>query len=110
MHFLLLHFRGLALRHYQLVVNAFVLHKLGVRAALCQMPFVENYQPVRGAQGREPVGYRNGSPARRKLAERFLYLLFGLGVERGCRFVEDYYLRVVQDRTRDGYSLALAAR
>ena len=73
------------------------------------MPFVENYQPVRGAQGRESVGYRNGSPACRQLAERFLYLLFGLGVERGCRFVEDYYLRVVKYRPRDSYALALAA-
>ena len=56
------------------------------------------------------MGDSDGGSTARKERDSLLYLLFGLGVERAGRLVEDKYARVAKYGARDGDTLALATR
>ena len=80
-----------------------------MRAALREVPLVEDDQAVRVAQRRETVRDGEGRAVLRELVDRVLDQLFRLGVERGGRFVEDQDLRVVDQRAGDRHSLTFTA-
>ena len=103
------HFCGLALSHNELVVYALFLHKLSVRAELCKPALVKNDEPVGVAEGGKSVSDCNSSPALCELAQSVLYLLLRLSIKRSRRLVKYDYLRVMEYRPCNGYSLAFSA-
>ena len=71
---------------------------------------IQHHQPVGAPQGAEPVSHGDGGAPLHQVVERLLDLLFGRGVDRGSRLVQDQDARIDQQRAGDGDALALAAR
>ena len=65
---------------------------------------------VGGHHGREPVRDHQRGAALHQIVERLLHRRLRLGVELRGRFVEDQDRRVLEQRARDGETLALPAR
>src|SRR5688500_16509799 len=57
-------------------------------------PVLQNDNPVRHTDGREPVRDKERHLALRQFGKALEYLVFRAGIERGGRLVEDQQLRV----------------
>src|ERR1044071_7781240 len=84
--------------------------ELRVRAVLDQPAVLDDEQPRRLAERREPVRDREYRATRHQPLEPLLDLPLGLGIDAARRLVENENPRVVQDRARDRHALALTAR
>src|SRR5687768_10168623 len=73
----------------QLPVQTAVIHQLFVRAALADLPVVEDQDGVGGADGGEAVGDDDRGAAVEQGLDGVLDQKLGLGVDRGGGFVED---------------------
>src|SRR5690606_15810226 len=83
--------------------------QLLVGAEFSDPPVLEDDDQVGIANGREPVGDRNGGTVAGDPLERSLDRRFGLVVHRAGRFVEDQDRRVLEDGAGNGDALALTS-
>src|ERR1700730_2411893 len=84
--------------------------QLLVRALLDDAALIEHDQTVHPRNGGQPVRHRNHSLARHQRLQARLDGGLDLAVERGGWLVEHQDRRILEDLTRNGDALALAAR
>src|SRR5262249_39999735 len=90
-------------------VTAAQTQQLVVTTRLDKIAVFDHHDPVGMHDGGEPVRDDECGAALAELGDRFLYVAFGLGVERCRRFVEQDDGRVLDQRARDRDALAFAA-
>ena len=81
-----------------------------MRSGLYELSLIKNDQERGVAESRQAVRYRERRAVSRQASQRFLNVVLRLRVERRGRLIEDQDLRVVQQRARYRYTLALSAR
>ena len=81
-----------------------------MRALLGDRTLRENDQASRVSQCRQTVRDRKRGAILDEDLKRILDLLFGLGIERARRLVENENTRIVQKRTGNRHALTLTAR
>ena len=72
-------------------------------------PIVENDNHVGVTNSRKPVRDDEGRPSFHKFVDSFLNFLFGNAVKRACRFVQNNYAGIFENRPSDGNSLFFSA-
>jgi hypothetical protein len=91
------------------VVFALLAHKFFVGAGFHDLALVDDRKAFRVLEGGEPVGDGDGRAAGLQLVEGALDFTFGFGVHGGGGFVQNQDLGVLDDGTRNGKPLPLAA-
>ena len=84
-------------------------HQLHMRPACGDAALLEHHDLVGERDRRQPVRDHERGPPRHHLGKRGLDVALCRGVDARGRVVEDQDARLCQQRTRDGYALALAA-
>src|SRR5687768_522592 len=97
------------LRPRQLGEETALFHQRIECAALDDAAVLKHQDARRLADGREPMRDHEGGAAFHHLVERNQQQLFGAGVERAGRLIEDQDRRVLEKGARDRQPLAFAA-
>jgi hypothetical protein len=80
-----------------------------VSSTLGDTALIQHDDFIGADDGRQPMrDHQRGAVARHPV-QRFLDLVLGMAVERGSGFIEHQDRRALEDRTRDGDALLLAA-
>src|SRR5215469_5469621 len=93
----------------QVRVNARLLEKLGVRAALNDAPILHNENLVGFEDRREAMRDDNRSASCKRGFERLLDGRFGFGIEMRGGFVENHNIRCFEKQARNGKPLFFSA-
>src|SRR6185312_1945025 len=83
--------------------------QLAMRAVFDDAAGIEIDDAVHAGDRRQTVRDGDDSAAPHEGPETLLDQVFGLGIERGCGFVQDEDLRVFDERARNRHALAFAA-
>ena len=78
-----------------------------VRALFHHPAVVQDHDQVGVADGAETMGYGHGGALRGEARNRFLDQMFGFGVHRRSRLIEDQNGGVFEQRPRNGQALLL---
>lgn len=95
--------------HESRIDASLILEEGFVRALFHELAFRENYYLVCFPDGRQPVSDHDCCPALRDFVERCLDDLLAADINSRSGLVQDQDLRLFDDASRDGQSLALAS-
>ena len=91
----------------QICIETAFLHQFLVRSALNDIAVFHDENAIGIPDGRETVGYHKAGTSLGERIHRFLYLLFGSGIDTARRFVQYDERRILDHGARNGEKLLL---